>query len=782
MGVAAVAGSALAASADKFSSTQPAAQSIQAENGYATGGTPIRFAPRGPGNGCAIAANQCQERTTLAVADPRASNASFANGFAVADNFQVPATTLTSICWWGYYGPSSVNGTPPVAGAEGFRIRIYTNVQGVPTTQVAEIWAGANFLTGPGATAGSTLTRNAALGVPTGAAVPAGTTMFTWTANIAPLNLPAGCYWLEISADSVANVDQRFRWIDSTNVGGPNDGVTLQTPANPGTYTFNNIVNSFDRAFCLGFASATALATPNCSVPPPAPNNSCANATVVGALPFAVSGGTFRSAYSAVPFCGTNPINAPTVFYRVVGNGTTFTAASCGTTTDFDTVINVYCATTTTGTGAQICGTGNANLRCIGNNDDGPATCTGATGAFPSQFSWPTVAGNVYIVALFGFELDIGSFDFSITSDGVPAGVTGVCVSDRCPVDLTGITNLETDACGTTTASLNSACNGTSVRPFTLGVPFGGNTSNDPVGTAGGANRDFDFWELSGTLPDNSGGQGISWIRVTYRSEFPGRMQFYTGACNAPTNDGTFIGGAAMFYTAFGTPTPICQDRNIIVDAAAGQAFRLTPFPTDFGGVPCAAGNNNYRITVSLEPTGACCVPATACFVTAQIDCDTQLGVWTSGAACSPLNPCEPSGACCIAPGNCSITNQGTCTGTWTSGGTCAVACPAPTTGVCCRGSTCNATVAQAACTTTGTQWGASFNSSAAACSSTSATAPCCFADYDKTAGIQTGDIFAFLNDWFSSSPFATVGGDGTTLPVTGDIFSFLNAWFAGGC
>ncbi|MBY0313089.1 MAG: hypothetical protein K2W85_13540 [Phycisphaerales bacterium] len=104
------------------------------------------------------------------------------------------------------------------------------------------------------------------------------------------------------------------------------------------------------------------------------------------------------------------------------------------------------------------------------------------------------------------------------------------------------------------------------------------------------------------------------------------------------------------------------------------------------------------------------------------------------------------------------------------------------TTGVCCRGATCNATIALAACTTSGTQWGASFSTSASACSSTSATSPCCYADYDKTAGIQTADIFAFLNDWFASSPFATVGGDGTTTPGTPDIFAFLNAWFAGGC
>ncbi len=751
LGVVGVAGTTLAASADKnVSGLQP--QAIQVDSGVASGGVPIRFAPRGPGNGCAIDPTQCQERTTLAVADPRASNSSFANGFAVADNFQVPATTLTSICWWGYYGPANVNGTPPAAGAEGFRIRIYTNVQGVPPTQVAEIWAGSNFITGPGATAGTTLTRNAALGVPTGVAVPAGTTMFTWTATIPPLALAAGCYWLEISADSVVSVNQRFRWIDATNVGGPNDGVTLQAPANPGTYTFNNIVNSFDRAFCLGFASPTALATPNCQVPPPALNNTCAAATVVNSLPFNTTGATYRSTFSAVPFCGLNPVNAPVVFYRVVGNGSTFTAASCGAGTDFDTVINVYCSTVTSGTGAAICGTGNANLRCVASNDDGPATCTGATGAFPSQVSWPTVAGNVYIIALFGFETDIGGFDFSITSDGTPSGATGVCVSDRCPLDNSTITLGEVDACGLGAASTNSACNGAGVGLFTLGQQFKGTGSNGVVGPAAGNERDFDFWEynsaVGGPLPDNSGGSGTTWLAVSYQSEFPGRFQFHTGPCD-PATGGTFIGGAFMFYTALGTP-PTCQERTIFVPAAAGQGFRLNPFAWDFGGVPCSTGDNDYRVRVDLAPTGACCIPATACFITIALDCTGQGGTYQgNNVACGPTDPCAP-----------------------------------PPPGVCCRGSTCNATIAPAACVTTGTQWGAFFASASGTCNAAGVnTTPCCYADYDKIGdGIQVNDIFAYLNDWFASSGFARFGGDGSGTPDVNDIFAFLNAWFAGGC
>ncbi|MBY0310644.1 MAG: lamin tail domain-containing protein [Phycisphaerales bacterium] len=103
------------------------------------------------------------------------------------------------------------------------------------------------------------------------------------------------------------------------------------------------------------------------------------------------------------------------------------------------------------------------------------------------------------------------------------------------------------------------------------------------------------------------------------------------------------------------------------------------------------------------------------------------------------------------------------------------------TPGVCCRGATCTTTVTQASCVTSGTQWGAAFSTASASCG-TSATTPCCHGDYDKAGGVQVADIFAYLNDWFASSPFADFAGDGTVTPDVADIFSFLNAWFAGGC
>lgn len=152
--------------------------------------------------------------------------------------------------------------------------------------------------------------------------------------------------------------------------------------------------------------------------------------------------------------------------------------------------------------------------------------------------------------------------------------------------------------------------------------------------------------------------------------------------------------------------------------------------------------------TCAAEATGACCFDATTCAIMSSAQCVAAAGTYS---------------------GNSTVCNPSPCGG-------------APT-GVCCRGSTCNSTITQAACTTSGTQWGASFASSATTCNAgANVTTPCCYADYDKVGGIATGDIFAFLNDWFASSTFADVGGNGTGQPDTNDIFNFLNAWFSGGC
>jgi hypothetical protein len=331
----------------------------------------------------------------------------------------------------------------------------------------------------------------------------------------------------------------------------------------------------------------------------------------------------------------------------------------------------------------------------------------------------------------------------------------------------------EADACG---ASTNSAaiCNAGTGGSFTLGVPFAGTSYN--LGT----NRDFDFWECASTLPDNSGGNGSCFLQVSYQVEFPGLFNFFTGACAA--NNGTFIPTAGAVADYLGNGQCPRSYAPVNVTTPAGQPFRINLLPVDFGGVPCAAGNNNYSITVTLAATGSCCQPNTNCQVTTQASCALQAGfVFTANGTCSPVDAC--SGVCCTGTA-CAAAAATDCVGagtTFFAGGTCTPT-PCVTPGVCCRGATCNTTITTAgACTATGTA-GSFFATGGSVCNTGNVSStPCCYADYNKTGGVTVTDIFNFLSDWFAASPFARTGGNGDATPLTvQNIFDFLTNWFNG--
>ncbi|MBY0263076.1 MAG: hypothetical protein K2Q20_12080, partial [Phycisphaerales bacterium] len=103
-----------------------------------------------------------------------------------------------------------------------------------------------------------------------------------------------------------------------------------------------------------------------------------------------------------------------------------------------------------------------------------------------------------------------------------------------------------------------------------------------------------------------------------------------------------------------------------------------------------------------------------------------------------------------------------------------------PDSAACCIGALC-AVLPQVDCVApAGSSAGASW-SGAAACNATSdVQTPCCYADFNKDSGRTVTDIFAFLSAWFSSSPYAKVGGDGVATPTVSDIFQVLSGGFAG--
>ena len=139
------------------------------------------------------------------------------------------------------------------------------------------------------------------------------------------------------------------------------------------------------------------------------------------------------------------------------------------------------------------------------------------------------------------------------------------------------------------------------------------------------------------------------------------------------------------------------------------------------------------------------------------------------------------TGACCIA-GACTLTSQAACVGSFQGNSSCSPN-PCAALGVCCRGATCNSGITSAVCTSANSAAGSSFTTAESCNASGNAKTPCCYADYNKSGSITVQDIFDFLHDWFAGSPYAKVGGNGTSgTPTVQDIFDFLAAWFTKGC
>ena len=212
------------------------------------------------------------------------------------------------------------------------------------------------------------------------------------------------------------------------------------------------------------------------------------------------------------------------------------------------------------------------------------------------------------------------------------------------------------------------------------------------------------------------------------------------------------------------------------------------------GGVSWTIGgldvNNECDGTQTCPAGGSCCTPGGVCTSTIQSLCAVE-NTWTSGGICVP-NPCsQPVGACCIDNGAgtivCAQTQSTGCLGNFL--GLNIPCLPDPCNvpaGVCCRGTTCNTSVTQANCTAPSAGIGAFY--AAGGLGNTcnvlnNRAAPCCYPDFNKSAGVTAQDIFDFLAAWFAGSPYARYAGDGTGgAPTAQSIFDFLAAWFAGPC
>lgn len=99
-----------------------------------------------------------------------------------------------------------------------------------------------------------------------------------------------------------------------------------------------------------------------------------------------------------------------------------------------------------------------------------------------------------------------------------------------------------------------------------------------------------------------------------------------------------------------------------------------------------------------------------------------------------------------------------------------------PTVENCCRGTTCNSVNAG---TCTGTAAG-SASLVVGACGAGTSLATCCYSDFNHDGIVSIDDLFLYFNAYFTSSPWANVGGDGVVQPTIDDLFLYINAYFVG--
>jgi hypothetical protein len=669
-----------------------------------------------------------------------ASSQNLPNAFSSADNITVGAAgDITTLCFWGRYQSTNL----PATNVEQFRVTFYADGGGFPSSTV---FAGPFTLN----QAGGNLSVRAALANPA--------LGFVWSATFpaGAVHLGAGqCVWMEILGDTPGAVfADRFRWnlLNPTGVAPFKDGHCVQrdNAASAGYSQASRL--PFDLAWATNLTAAPA----GCQLPPAA-NSLCSGATPLAqpttAVPVTMTGiDSARGQLVPTIPCKGLSVSGPGLWYSVVGNGTTYTFSTCGGTT-YDTVVGVYCGSCT--------GSDNSGLNCVASNDSAAGACTG--GPDPSMVSWPTTSGLTYLICVYGYEQATGTLAIRLETDGVQAATHPACVSDFCPVDLTGIppANFESDACGAETNGVD--CDDVNVRTIVIGQTYAGTIQTD------GPNRDRDFWEVSGLQPN-------SFYRLTGAAEIPAIFFTFDGPCAHGSSLGNLSVAEVFTY---------CDALDTIWQTDGSGVGRVMVTTNEFYGLPCSLNRNHYKFKLEYAPPGSCCQPAQACVIGPQSTCNQVPGsVWTLGRTCAPTDPCF--GACCTGS-SCAVIAVTSCTGGGTVFFPGATAC-SPTTclppGVCCRGATCNTSILlQGNCTVTGGTAGAAFVVSSSCNAAPVSMTPCCFANYNKINGITVQDIFDFLTDWFSGSPYARVGSNGATGVLTvQNIFDFLSNWFAGGC
>ncbi|MCB0771159.1 MAG: proprotein convertase P-domain-containing protein, partial [Flavobacteriales bacterium] len=155
----------------------------------------------------------------------------------------------------------------------------------------------------------------------------------------------------------------------------------------PVDLTLNHDANAVCTATALGLVGLC-----------PPDNDLCGDAIAISCN--SVTSGTTSGATAEAPapaFCGTG-LTAPGVWYTVAGFDGDMEVTTCGSSSPYDTKLNVY-------TGS--CG----SWTCVGGNDDSTPDC----GFFLSRFAWTGSSAETYYILVQGFNGETGDFDLTVT-------------------------------------------------------------------------------------------------------------------------------------------------------------------------------------------------------------------------------------------------------------------------------------------------------------------------------------------------------------------------------
>lgn len=391
--------------------------------------------------------------------------------------------------------------------------------------------------------------------------------------------------------------------------------------------------------------------------------------------------------------------------------------------------------------------------------------CVGAPGGVDVYYTLTPTSNGVYVFDTCGSLIDTVLTVHTACPTAATNQVPGACNDDACGLQSRLTAFLV--AGQNYVVRVGTYDDTTAPGPFTLSTSFTPAPSNDvcdsgvpllalnvPVfGNNGGAGSDITVSpsNLCGTFSGSGGGADV-W----YRFIPPSAGAYALSTCGGGTLD-TVLSIHANCPMS-GSDLIACNDD---AGAAACPSNRFASTIT----VALSGGVTFYVRVAGFRVGGGMGTPAT--------------GPFSLLVSSTP----DDFGACCDGSNVCQLTLATGCFGTYLGNSTvCQPSSCAGDVGVCCIGSLCKLLTSGECVVPMGDPAGALFGNGSQCNLPGNGLTPCCHADFDKSGQTNVQDVFAYLNAWFQSSPFAVVEGDGVQLPAVQDIFTYLNLWFAGGC